>query len=168
MIDTERLTLRHLDPDADAEFVLRLLNEPSFLRHIGDRGVRTLDDARAYVANGPAASYARHGFGLYLVTRRADGAKVGICGLVKRDALEDVDVGFSLLPEHWSQGYALEAARAVAEHARRDCGLARLAGVVNPDNAASIRVLERLGMTLERTVRLADDAPEILLYARAL
>ena len=168
MIDTDRLTLRHLDAEQDAEFVLRLLNEPSFLRHIGDRGVRTLDDARAYVANGPAASYARHGFGLYLAARRDDGAKVGICGLVKRDALDDVDIGFSLLPEHWGRGYAIEAAAAVMEHARRDCGLARLAGVVNPDNAASIRVLTKLGMTFERPVRLADGAPEIHLYARAL
>ena len=166
-IETERLVLRRMSPGDDAEFIVRLLNEPSFLRFIGDRGVRTLDDARAYIENGPIASYARHGFGLYVATL-ADGTPIGSVGLLKRDALDDVDIGFALLPAFWGRGYALEAAGAVVEHARRDCGLTRLAAVVDPTNAASIRVLRAIGMTRERSVRLHDDDIELDLYARDL
>jgi [ribosomal protein S5]-alanine N-acetyltransferase len=156
--------LRKLSGD-DAELILRLLNEPSFLRFIGDKGVRTLEDARAYIRTGPVDSYDRHGFGLYLVVRRADGVPIGICGLLKREALADVDVGFAFLPEYWSKGYAFESASAVLVYARRVLGLTRIVAVANPDNAGSIRVLEKLGMGFERMVRLSDDAPEIKLFA---
>src|SRR5262249_38684677 len=107
-LDTARLRLRDLAP-ADAPFILTLLNEPSFIRNIGDRGVRTLDAARAYIENGPVASYARHGFGLYLVELLASGAPIGICGILKRDALPDPDLGFAFLPAYWKQGYAFES-----------------------------------------------------------
>lgn len=165
--ESERLVVRRLTLD-DAPFVLALLNEPSFLRYIGDRGVRTLDDARAYLEAGPLAGYARHGHGLYLVTERDGGAAVGMCGLLRRDTLPDPDIGFAYLPAYWSRGYAQEAARAVLAHARRDLGLTRVGAIVQPDNAPSIRLLERLGMTFERTVRLADDADELAYYAVAL
>src|SRR5579863_8231406 len=99
VIPTERLVLRHLDLNDDA-FILELLNEPAFLRFIGDKGVRTLDDARDYISKGPIDSYRRFGFGLYLVSVRSGGTPVGICGLVKRDTLDDVDVGFAFLPQH--------------------------------------------------------------------
>jgi RimJ/RimL family protein N-acetyltransferase len=167
VIETERLVLRRLGPD-DAEFILGLLNEPSFLRFIGDKGVRTLDDARAYIANGPVASYARHGFGLYLTSLRDGGEPVGICGLVKRDGLDDADVGFAFLPRHWSRGYASEAAGAVLDHAKRELGLARVAGITNPENAGSIRVLEKLGLAFVGMVRLSEGAPEVRLFAREL
>lgn len=112
VIETERLLLCRLTGD-DAPFILELLNQPSFLRYIGDKGVRTLDHAREYIRKGPADSYERRGFGLYLVKLRDGAVPIGICGLVKRDALEDVDVGFAFLPAFWSQGYALESASAV-------------------------------------------------------
>ena len=112
-IETERLAL-HEFTDDDADFVLRLVNEPSFLRYIGDRGVRTIEDARTYIADGPVAGYARYGYGLLRVVRKSDGTTVGMCGVLKRDTLPDPDIGFSFLPEFWSQGYALESA------ARRD------------------------------------------------
>jgi len=167
VIETERLALRRLTED-DAEFMLGLLNEPSFLSNIGDRGVRTVEDARAYLLAGPIASYEKFGFGMYLATRREDGAPVGICGLVKRDALEDVDVGYALLPAFWSCGYALESAAAVVAHGKRDFGLKRIAGIVQPGNQASIRVLEKLGLAFERMVRLSEDGPESMLYAAEL
>lgn len=161
--ETERLLLRRLAP-TDDEFILELLNDPDFLRNIGDKGVRTLSDARDYVANGPAASYARFGFGLDLVVRRADGAPLGICGLIKRDALDDVDLGFAFLPQHRSQGYAMEAAGAVLAQAREELALPRLAAITIPANAPSIRLLERLGFRFERMIRLSEEDGELRLF----
>lgn len=166
VLETERLRLRRLTAD-DAEFILRLLNEPSFLRFIGDRGVRTVDDAREYVLNGPVASYEQFGFGLYLVMLKDAGTPIGMCGLLKRDALDDVDIGFAFLPEFWLKGFAIEAARAVMEHGRRDFGLKRIVAVTNPDNAGSIRVLEKLGFVFERMVRLSGESLEIRMYGAA-
>ena len=122
VIETERLAL-HEFTDDDAAFVLRLVNEPSFLRYIGDRGVRTLDDARRYIADGPVAGYARYGYGLLRVARKSDGTTVGMCGVLNRDTLPDPDIGFSLLPEFWSQGYALEVGGGRDDACARDrCG----------------------------------------------
>ena len=107
VIETERLVLRHLSTE-DAGFILELLNEPSFIRNIGDRGVRTIEGANTYILNGPVASYARNGFGLYLVKLKETDESIGMCGLIKRDTLDDVDIGYALLPRFWSKGYAVE------------------------------------------------------------
>jgi RimJ/RimL family protein N-acetyltransferase len=167
IVETERLRLRRLSID-DAEFILRLLNEPSFIQHIGDRGVRTLEDARQYVLKGPVASYEKFGFGLWLVETKSDGVPIGICGLLKRDVFEDADIGYALLPEFWSQGYALESASAVMSYARETLGSKQLLAVVNADNQSSIRLLEKMGFHYEKMVRLSDDAPEIKLFACTL
>jgi len=163
VLETERLLLRRISVD-DAAFMLELLNEPSFVRFIGDRGVQTIDDARDYVLKGPVASYETFGFGLYLTVPKEDGVPIGICGLVKRDSLPDVDVGFAFLPRFWGKGYASESAAAVIAYGRRAFGLPRVAGVVRPDNLGSIRVLETLGLTFERMVRLSEDGPESKLF----
>jgi RimJ/RimL family protein N-acetyltransferase len=152
----------------DAAFVLELLNEPSFLRNIGDKGVRTLDDSRQYILDGPVDSYQRLGFGLWLVELKDSTVPIGICGLVKRDALTDVDIGYAFLPRFWSLGYAYESASAVMSYARDVLGLKRLLAVTNQDNAGSIKVLEKLGLKFERMVRLAEDGPEIKLFASEL
>jgi RimJ/RimL family protein N-acetyltransferase len=164
ILATDRLSLRELSVD-DAGFMLRLLNEPSFLRYIGDRGVRTIEEARSYIRQGPIASYERHGFGLWLVEVQESGAAAGICGLLKRDVLEDADIGYAFLPEFWSQGYALEAASAVLAYARQTLGFARVLAVTNVDNESSIRLLGKLGFAYERMVRLADGDPEGKLFA---
>ena len=121
VLETPRLSLRRFTT-ADAAFVLRLLNEPSFIQYIGDRGVRTLDDAAGYIEQGPVASYRRHGFGLYLVELK-DGTPIGTCGVLKREELDHADLGFSLVPEFWSQGFAFEAAHEVKLYARDLLGL---------------------------------------------
>lgn len=164
VLETERLKLRWLTGD-DAEFILELLNEPSFIKNVADRGVRSVADARRYILDGFVASYEKHGFGFYLVELKESGAAAGICGLVKRDALADVDIGFAFLPRHWSKGYALESALAVKAYALDVLGLKRLVAIVNPDNGGSIKVLEKIGLKYERMIRLSDDAPEICLYA---
>ncbi|MBS1785279.1 MAG: GNAT family N-acetyltransferase [Acidobacteria bacterium] len=160
-LDTPRLHLRPFQLD-DAAFVLRLLNEPSFIENIGDKGVRTLDDARRYLTTGPMASYAAHGHGLLAVERTSDGAPIGMCGLLKRDTLEHPDLGYAFFPEAWGQGYALEAARAVLQNAKRD----RVLAIVSPGNAASIRLLEKLGFTFEGLKGLYPDEPEVAVYAK--
>ena len=164
VLETDRLVLRQLSI-GDAEFILALLNEPSFLRFIGDKGVRTLDDAREYILKGPICSYERFGFGLYLAMLKENGVPIGICGLLKRESLGDVDVGFAFLPQFWSRGYALESASAVMAYGRNCLGLNRIVAVTNPDNEGSIRVLEKLGLAFEKMVRLSEDGPEIKLFA---
>ena len=164
VIETERLTLRQLDA-GDAEFIRQLLNDPSFLRFVGDRGVRTTDDGRRYIADGPVASYARHGFGLWLVELKDAGTPIGICGLLKRDTLPDVDIGFAFLPPFRAKGYATESTSAVMAYGTAQLGLTRVVAIVNPENAGSIRVLEKLGMTFDRMVRLSDSAPEVKMFA---
>ena len=164
VLQTDRLSLRHLSM-ADSDFILQLLNEPSFIKNIGDKGVRTLEDARAYITNGPMASYQKHGFGLWLVEAKQSGARVGICGLLKRDVLDYVDIGYALLPEFWSQGYGLESATAVLSFARERLGLKRIVAVVSPHNQSSIRLLEKIGFAFEKMVRLSPEAEEIKLFA---
>lgn len=144
--------------------MLALLNEPSFIRNIGDRGVRTVEDARDYIMRGPIASYARFGFGLYLVQLKAQLLPIGICGILKRDELPEPDIGFAFLPAYWSQGYALEAAAAVRDYARDTLDMPRLLAIVSPSNVTSTRLLERLGFTFESMTRLDAAAPEVKLY----
>ena len=163
ILEAERLALRRITTD-DAEFILELLNEPSWLRFIGDRGVRTLDEARAYVLNGPGAMYERHGVGLYLVESKADLAPLGMCGLIRRDALEDIDIGFAFLPRHWGRGYAFEAAAAVLAYGRETLGLQRIVAITSLDNDSSIRLLEKLGMKFERTLRMPGETEDVKLF----
>ena len=167
ILETPRLTLRELHA-GDSEFMLALLNDPDWIRYIGDRGVRTEDDARAYLERGPIAMYARHGFGLWCVARRRDGEPVGMCGLIKRDTLPDVDVGFAFLPEYRGLGYAAEAAAATMALASTRYGLSRVVAIVSPDNDRSLRLLEKLGMTSEGMTPGADPDDPTVLYARSL
>ena len=148
-LETERLLLRPLTT-GDAPFILTLLNEPSFLQYIGDKKVRTLEDAREYLSNGPIASYERNGFGLNLVELKDSHASIGMCGLLKREELPEPDIGFAFLPDFWSKGFAYEAAAAVMNDARERLKLRRILAIVNPDNYASIALLERLGMSFEQ------------------
>ncbi|MEZ5319294.1 MAG: GNAT family N-acetyltransferase [Vicinamibacterales bacterium] len=145
VLETPRLVLRRLTPD-DAPLMLELLNDETYRRFIGDRHVRTIEEARKYIADGPIAMYEKHGFGLWLVVRKADGVPIGICGLLKRDELPDVDVGFALLPAWWRQGYGREAATAVLEFGYGPLGLTRIVAITHPENVASQRLLEALGL----------------------
>jgi RimJ/RimL family protein N-acetyltransferase len=164
VIETDRLVLRRLATD-DAEFINELLNQPSFLRYIGDKEVRNSADAVRYIQTGPIASYERFGFGLYLVELKETGASIGICGLLKRDSLPDVDVGFAFLPSYWSQGYAFESASAVMTYGREVLGLRRIVAITSLDNDASIRLLERIGLRFEGLIKLSADQSEVRLFS---
>ena len=149
--ETPRLLLRRLCSD-DAAFILQLLNEPSFLENIGDRGVRTLDDARAYIANAVVAMYEKHGFGLFHVALKDTREPIGMCGLLRRDWLEDVDVGFAFVPAFWGKGYAYESCVGVIDWGRQALGIERVCGITKLDNYGSIKVLEKLGLKFARVV----------------
>lgn len=166
VLETDRLVLRWLMRD-DAPFMLGLLNEPSFIANIGDRGVRTLEGAREYIERSAIASYREHGYGLYLVERKTDAAALGVCGLLKRPFLEDADIGFAFLPAYWSQGYALESAGAVMRHARDRLGLPRVVAIVSPGNRPSIRLLEKVGLAYERMIEMPAPGETVALYGPA-
>jgi RimJ/RimL family protein N-acetyltransferase len=164
VLETERLILRRLTVE-DSSFILELLNDPAWLQFIGDKGVRTLDEARDYILKSLVAMYERLGFGLYLTELKGEGVPLGICGLIKRDSLEDVDIGFAFLPKFWRKGYAYESASAVMEYGKRAFGLNRLVAITSLDNYGSARLLEKLGFNFERTVKLSDDGEEVKLFA---
>jgi RimJ/RimL family protein N-acetyltransferase len=166
VIECARLNLRQLGPH-DAPFILQLLNEPGFLRFIGDKGVRTLADARDYISKGPMESYRRHGFGLYLASLRDCGTPIGMCGLVKRETLPEVDVGFAFIEAHWSNGYATECAAAVLAYGRHRLGIKRIVAITAPDNHGSIAVLKKIGLKFEERIRLTSDGPELSLFGPA-
>ena len=167
VIETERLSLHELSADdsTDAAFIFRLLNEPSFLKNIGDRGVHSLEDAYCYLRIGPVASYRANGFGLYRVQLKTSGEAVGMCGLVKRATLQDVDLGYALLPEFCGHGYAVEAGAAVLLDARARLRIGRIVAITDPRNTASVKVLEKLGFRYEKMVQLTPDAIELKLFA---
>ena len=163
VLRTERLLLRHMAA-SDAAFMLDLLNDEAWLRFIGDRGVRTLEQARDYIAKGPVEMVERLGFGFYVVELKETGCPVGVCGLAKRDFLDDVDVGYAFAAPYRGRGYAHEAARAVLAHAAQ-LGLKRIVATVRAENAASIALLEKLGLRFERVLARPDDAPDLQLFA---
>jgi RimJ/RimL family protein N-acetyltransferase len=161
--ESNRLILRHLDTHTDAAFILDLLNQPSFIRNIGDRKVRTLEDAVRYIENGPRAMYAQYGFGLFRTELKGTQEPIGICGLLKRDWLEDADVGFAFLPQFWGQGYAFESASAAMAWGREHKGITRVVAITAPANHGSQRVLEKLGLKFARTVH-SPEGQESRLY----
>jgi RimJ/RimL family protein N-acetyltransferase len=163
ILETSRLSLRQISVD-DAEFMLALLNDPSWLRFIGDRGVRTLDDARNYILQGAMANYARLGYGFYLVELKETGIAIGMCGLAKRDYLDHADIGFAFLPAYCGRGYAFEAAAATLQYAQQQLHLPRILATTRVDNLSSSKLLEKLGMRLDKIIMHPDGDRELKLY----
>ncbi len=153
--ETNRLRISHFS-EKDGEFIVRLLNEPSFIAGIGDKEVRTNDDAMKYLNDGPMASYKEFGFGLYLVELKETQEPIGMCGLLKRETLEDADLGYSFLKQHWSKGYAKESAEAVLKIANCDFGLDRVIAITKVNNLRSSGLLEKLGFGFEGMIDLYD------------
>ena len=164
VVETERLVLREVTPD-DAPFILELLNDPGWLRYIGDKGVRDLDDARRYILTGPMAMYGRHGHGLYVTELKDGGSSIGLCGLIRRDGLEHPDVGFAFLPASRGRGYAYEAVSATLVYGREILRLDRIVAITSPDNERSARLLGKVGLTFDRMIRLTPESDEVRLFA---
>jgi RimJ/RimL family protein N-acetyltransferase len=164
VLETDRLVLRWLEGN-DAPFIVELLNDASFIRFIGDKGVRSLDEARNYILDGPVASYKKFGFGLNAVDLKDGNTPLGICGILKRDTLPHPDIGFAFLPAHRNKGYAYEASAAVLEHAKNNLGIDRVLAITTPDNEASAKLLVKLGLRFDRLIKLTPDADEVKLFA---
>ncbi|MDB5242087.1 MAG: acetyltransferase [Spirosoma sp.] len=164
MIETERLRLRQLT-DGDTPFILELLNSPGWLEFIGDRNVRTEEDATRYLRHGPLKSYETHGFGLSLVELKPGETPIGMCGLLKRDYLEHPDIGYALIPEFMGQGYAFEIASATIAYATQTLNIPIVLATVLPTNEKSIRLLEKIGLAFLRTITAPQDSTELLLYS---
>lgn len=161
--ETDRLIIRHLEL-SDAGFVLELLNEPSFIRNIGDRGVRSIQDAESYVQEGPLRSYASLGYGLFLATLRSTLEPIGVCGLMRRGALEHADLAYAFLPSFHRRGFAVEAATAMLRMAREGLAMEHVLAITNPDNVASMRVLEKLGFRFVGMKRMPGDESDVRLF----
>ena len=163
-LETRRLALRRLVPE-DAAFYYDLVTDPAWVRFIGDKNLGSVEAARKSLVDGPIAAYARTGLGLLRVDRKSDGAALGICGLIKRDTLEDVDLGFAFLPQYRGLGFAAEAARASMAHARDDLRMKRLVAIAAPDNTDSLKLLTRLGMKHEKTYSVPGETRLTALYS---
>ena len=164
---TSRLKLRYMDSN-DAEFILALLNDPAFLQFIGDKQVRDLEAAKAYILEGPVASYRKFGYGLYMVELSESRTPIGICGLIKRDVLDDADLGFALMPDYCGKGYAFESSQASLKLAREKFQMTKIVAFTATDNQRSIKLLEKLGMSFDKCFNLADDDEPVNLYSCSL
>ena len=166
-LETERLTIRELDAIDDAEFILNLLNQPSFIRFIGDRGVRTVAESRDFIENRYRQSYRENGFGLYAVDLKRDPAtQIGICGFVRRPGLDEPDIGFAFLPQYEGFGYAFESSVGVLEYGREMLGIERVMAITTVDNESSIRLLAKLGFEFLELVVLPGSDDQLNLFVK--
>lgn len=166
IFETLRLRLRTLNA-ADAEFYLRLVNEPSFIENIRDRGIRTIDQAKEAIQSGHRDVQEKSGFSLFLVERKNDGVAIGLCGLVKRDGLPGIDIGYAYLPEFGRQGYAYEANHGLLKHAKQNLNIQELLAIVSLHNDASCFLLEKLGFVFQEIIPWNDD-DAVKLFKREL
>ena len=163
ILETERLILREI-VESDDEFILDLLNQPSFIKYIGNRNVQNLEQSREFIETRYRKSYADNGFGLYAVELKETGESIGMCGFVKRDTLPDADIGFAFLPQFERKGYAFESADAVMKYGREVLNLKRVLAITTQNNESSIKLLEKLGFTFESLIKMPHDAEELNLF----
>ena len=164
IVETARFFVREITVE-DADFVLRLVNEPSFVANIGDKSVRNLDDARRFILEGTWTNQERPGYGQFLIELKDGGDRVGVCGLLYRRSLDVSDIGFALLPEYWGRGLAYEAATELLEYGHSTLGIETIVGLTSHDNLPSIKVLKKLGMNFERDVKMSEDDPGTALFS---
>ena len=164
ILETERLILREI-VERDAEFIHDLLNQPSFVKYIGNRNVHSVEAAREFIENRYRQSYREHGFGLYTVELKENSASIGICGFVKRETLPDADIGFAFLPQFERKGYAFESAAAVMKYGRDVLNIGRVLAITTIDNESSGRLLEKLGFRFERLIKQPPSDEELKLFS---
>lgn len=167
ILETERLALRELN-ESDASFIIELLNSDGWLKYIGDRNVKTEDQARDYLNNGPIKSYQDNGYGLYLVELKNEKIPIGICGIIKRDNLELPDIGYAFLPKYMGQGYAFEIAQQTLVYAKEQLNINKILAITNPENKASIKLLGKLGLTFQKMIDATNDSNELKLFSSLL
>lgn len=161
------MALREFNED-DAEFIMKLLNSPGWLKYVGSRNIKTKQDAVGYINDKMISGYSKNGFGFYAVETKEDNACVGMCGLTKRENLDDADIGFALLPEYEGNGYAYESAAAVMNYARNVLKLGRISAITVAANKCSIKLLEKIGLAFEKTITIPGDPEELMLFIKLL
>lgn len=164
ILETERLRLREFTLE-DTAFIIELLNSPGWLQYIGDRNIKTEEQAAAYLQNGPLKSYGKNGYGLSLVEKKDDGAPVGMCGIINRDNLDTPDIGFAFLPAYIGLGYGSEIANATLQYAKDVLGMPKVVAVVMAENTPSKRLLEKIGMQYVKNFSFPESKEELLLYS---
>jgi len=163
ILETEQLKLREFTL-TDTDFIVALVNSPGWLQYIGDRNIKTEEQARTYLENGPLKSYRDNGYGLWLVEKKDDKTPVGMCGIINRDTLDNPDIGFAFLPEYCGQGYAFEVASATMAYAKNELKLPTIAAITVPENQRSINLLEKIGLTYQKHFSMPNSTEELLLY----
>jgi RimJ/RimL family protein N-acetyltransferase len=163
ILETPRLLLNEFTED-DASFIVELLNSPDWLQYIGDRNVRTTEDARRFINEKYIDSYKKNGFGLYAVVLKENNITIGMCGLIKRDSLEDIDIGFAFLPEYISKGYGFESAVEVLKYGKEILNLKRIVAITIKSNNKSVNLLKKIGMKFEKSFFMEGDSEELLLF----
>lgn len=166
LIHTDRLAIRKLEYE-DSGFIIRLLNDPAWLKNIGDKQVHSLADARQFLESSIFPMYENYGFGLLLVELKETSVPIGICGLIKRETLEHVDLGFAFLAKYRGQGFALECASATIDNGRAVHGLKKLAAIVLQTNVPCIKLLQKAGFRFKKKVRFKPREAELLLFVKA-
>jgi len=163
-LETQRLGLRKFVSD-DAFFIVELLNTPGWLQFIGDRNVKTAEQAIRYLEEGPIKSYKQNGFGLWMVELKKDKTPIGMCGILKRKNLEHPDIGFAFLPEYTGKGYAIEIASATLSYGREKLGIEKILAITIPGNEKSIRLLEKIGLSFKENISATEEGEQLLLYS---
>ncbi|MCB0444149.1 MAG: GNAT family N-acetyltransferase [Gelidibacter sp.] len=164
--ETKRLIIAKMTLN-DASFMLKLLNTPHWIKYIGDRNIKTIDEAKTYLKNGVLKSYAELGFGFYkLMLKEENNKTIGTCGLIKREQLDGIDIGFALLPDYEGKGFGYESSLEIMAFAEHTLQLKRILAITNPINSNSIKLLEKLGLTYQKRVKPFDDNEELLLFAK--
>jgi RimJ/RimL family protein N-acetyltransferase len=164
ILETERLLLRRFTI-TDTTFIIELVNSPGWLTFIGDRNLKTEEQAKKYLQNGPLKSYEINGFGLYLVELKSNRLPIGMCGILKRDNLENPDIGFAFLPEYMGRGFAFEIANATMTYAKDMLKLPVIFAITIPGNKRSINLLEKIGLTFSKTIDLKDTGEQLILFS---
>ena len=167
LMETERLRLRPVTVD-DTALMLAVWNDPAFIENVSDRGIRTVEQARDAIKTGAQKLFEDYGYGPYCMSLKPNGTMIGICGIFKRENIEDPDIGFGVLPDYCGKGYAGEAAAAVVDYARNTLRIGVLTAIVSPKNAPSIGLIKKLGLTFERMITMPGDNDAICLYSRVL
>jgi RimJ/RimL family protein N-acetyltransferase len=165
-ITTDRLEIRYITGE-DFHFIFRLLNEPSWIKYIGDKGIKTEDDAKNYIETGPLQMYKDYGFGLYLVTLKETGVPIGLCGLIKRPSLDNIDLGYAFLPEFTGKGYAFEATKAVLQYGKEQLSIDKIVAITTTDNVSSEKVLLKLGFTFDSLIN-ENNGEELKFFIKVL
>ena len=163
-LETQRLGLRKFTSD-DADFIVELLNTPGWLQFIGDRNIKTGEQAIIYLESGPIKSYKQNGFGLWMVELNTDKTAIGMCGIIKRESLEHPDIGFAFLPQYFGKGYGLEVASATLSYGREKLGIEKLLAITIPGNEKSIRLLEKIGLSFKENISATEEGEQLLLYS---